>query len=124
MFLTPSYHAVIICFNRSIYPVLFCSSVFLSDFYGTSDDSFLFAEVGKLYGGGLKYWPVWNRMKQINIHAQALRAAYDAGKDPIDVELDCGPTGTGKSTKGTQSLDHPQTVWRGFFLVVLAHVYL
>lgn len=40
-------------------------------------------------------------MTQINANAMALRTAYNAGDDPINVQLDCGPVGKGKSVKGT-----------------------
>jgi hypothetical protein len=58
-------------------------------------------EIGQLYGGGVKYFPIWNRMTQIRNNAQLLREAFDAGQDPINVQLDIGAVKNGKAPKGT-----------------------
>jgi hypothetical protein len=63
-------------------------------------------ETAKLYGGGLKYWPVWNHMSQINGHAKALREAYDSGIDPITIVLDETTAARGRQSNKSKGSGH------------------
>ena len=44
-------------------------------------------DVAKMYGGGKKYKGIWDAMNPINKNAKALKEAFDAGLDPITVDL-------------------------------------
>jgi hypothetical protein len=50
-----------------------------------------------MFGGGTKYFAIWNVMKTMNENGQALREAFARGEDPISVELAEGPFNGGKA---------------------------
>lgn len=50
-------------------------------------DNVLSLDVGRYYGGGLKYKQVWNKMKPVKDIARALTTVVEAGLDPNDVDL-------------------------------------
>lgn len=75
---------------------------------------FFCLEVGRFYGGGTKYKSVWDRMSQINKHAETLRDAIQSGIDPITVELNEVSSGAVKpKAKGRPTL--PAQVLFTFF---------
>lgn len=54
------------------------------------------SEIGKLYGDKTTYKAAWGRMKEVETHGRMLRAALDAGLDPITVNLEATPGVYGK----------------------------
>jgi hypothetical protein len=56
----------------------------------------LLLDVAKMFGGGTKYFAIWNQMKTFNENGQALREAFQRGEDPITVELSQSASRAGK----------------------------
>jgi hypothetical protein len=80
------------------------SSCFPSVSFFTSNKSYIGSliiffriDVGRYYGGGAKYKSVWDRMNLINKNAKSLKAAVDAGLDPITVDLIDAEAGKSKN---------------------------
>jgi hypothetical protein len=72
-------------------------------------------DVGRYYGGGAKYKSVWDRMNLINKNAKSLKAAVDAGLDPITVDLIDAEAGKSKNQGSGRSL------WNIPLSLALAH---
>lgn len=62
------------------------------------------AEVGKKYGGGTTYKSVWARMSQMKSNAELINNAFEAGIDPITVDLPEAPAQAAKRGSGTALL--------------------
>jgi hypothetical protein len=67
-------------------------------------DNIFRIDVGRYYGGGAKYKSVWDRMNLINKNAKSLKAAVDAGLDPITVDLIDAEAGKSKNQGSGRSL--------------------
>lgn len=72
-------------------------------------------EVSKKFGGGTKYKAIWDRMTKIKEFAQLINEGIEAGKDPIDVELNDAPIRSVKQGQGTS--DNP------FCLLIIISLY-
>jgi hypothetical protein len=96
-----------------VFPVIHppTSSCFPSVSFFTSNevihwvpDNIFRIDVGRYYGGGAKYKSVWDRMNLINKNAKSLKAAVDAGLDPITVDLIDAEAGKSKNQGSGRSL--------------------